>query len=267
MPPGLNRPGRAHGFDRERTDEGPRLSPACSSSARPSSFCSSVCWRSGCLFLDRPVTHSALLVVDEIGYLSVTPNGARLFFQLVNARYERASTVLTSNKGFEHLGRDPARRGDGGRPARPAAPPVPHRQHPALPRNPPRTPHETAVAAPSVGRLLYSRSPASRTAQGKQAEPHSSATAASSPTRPRGPAIVALTIASVALGPPNSSLQGPSVPELRVFRSLGLSAPPGLFLSRRQPLLGRGYMLEQGRARQLNPRWEGRGRLSRQRSR
>ena len=33
-------------------------------------------------------------MVDEIGYLSVTSNGARLFFQLVNARYGRASTVL-----------------------------------------------------------------------------------------------------------------------------------------------------------------------------
>ncbi len=52
----------------------------------------------------RTLTHPALLVVDEIGYLSVTPNGARLFFQLVNARYRRGSTVLTSNKGFEHWG-------------------------------------------------------------------------------------------------------------------------------------------------------------------
>lgn len=42
--------------------------------------------------------------MDEIGYLSVTPNGARLFFQPVNARYGHASTVLTSNKGFEHWG-------------------------------------------------------------------------------------------------------------------------------------------------------------------
>ena len=50
----------------------------------------------------RTLTHPALLVVDEIGYLSVTPNGARLFFQLVNARYGRASTVLTSNRNFEH---------------------------------------------------------------------------------------------------------------------------------------------------------------------
>ena len=52
----------------------------------------------------KTLKHPALLVVDEIGYLSVTPNGARLFFQLVNIRYGRASTVLTSNKGFEHWG-------------------------------------------------------------------------------------------------------------------------------------------------------------------
>ena len=51
-------------------------------------------------FLRQP----ALLIVDEIGYLPVTPNGANLFFQLVNARYERNSTVLTSNKSFKEWG-------------------------------------------------------------------------------------------------------------------------------------------------------------------
>ncbi len=52
----------------------------------------------------RVLTHPALLVVDEIGYLPVTQDGAVLFFQLINARHERASTVLTSNKGFEDWG-------------------------------------------------------------------------------------------------------------------------------------------------------------------
>ncbi len=52
----------------------------------------------------RVLTHPALLVVDEIGYLPVTQDGAVLFFQLINARHERASTVLTSNKGFEQWG-------------------------------------------------------------------------------------------------------------------------------------------------------------------
>ena len=42
--------------------------------------------------------------VDEIGYLPVTQDGAVLFFQLINTRHERASTVLTSNKGFEEWG-------------------------------------------------------------------------------------------------------------------------------------------------------------------
>ena len=52
----------------------------------------------------RVLTHPSLLVVDEIGYLPVTQEGAVLFFQLINARHEHASTVLTSNKGFEEWG-------------------------------------------------------------------------------------------------------------------------------------------------------------------
>ena len=50
------------------------------------------------------LTHPALPVVDEIGHVPVTRNGATLFFQLINDRYERASTVPTSNKGFEEWG-------------------------------------------------------------------------------------------------------------------------------------------------------------------
>jgi DNA replication protein DnaC len=50
------------------------------------------------------LTHPSLLVVDEIGYLPISRNGAVLFFQLMNRRYERASTVLTSNKAFEEWG-------------------------------------------------------------------------------------------------------------------------------------------------------------------
>ena len=52
----------------------------------------------------RVLTHPARLVVDEIGYLPVSQDGAVLFFQLINARHARASTVLTSNKGFEEWG-------------------------------------------------------------------------------------------------------------------------------------------------------------------
>jgi DNA replication protein DnaC len=46
----------------------------------------------------------SLMVVDEIGYLPVSQTGAVLFFQLMSRRYERASTVMTSNKGFEEWG-------------------------------------------------------------------------------------------------------------------------------------------------------------------
>ena len=50
------------------------------------------------------LTYPALLVIDEIGYLPVSPTGAMLLFQLINRRYERGFTVLTSNKGFEEWG-------------------------------------------------------------------------------------------------------------------------------------------------------------------
>lgn len=38
-----------------------------------------------------------ILIIDEIGYLPMTKLGANLFFQLINQRYERKSTILTSN--------------------------------------------------------------------------------------------------------------------------------------------------------------------------
>ena len=55
---------------------------------------------------DRIRFHSraALLIIDEIGYLPITTGGANLFFQLVNARYEKAAMILTSNRGFAEWG-------------------------------------------------------------------------------------------------------------------------------------------------------------------
>ena len=46
----------------------------------------------------------ALLIVDEIGYLPVVSGGGNLFFQLVNARYEKGEMILTSNRGFAKWG-------------------------------------------------------------------------------------------------------------------------------------------------------------------
>ncbi len=45
-----------------------------------------------------------MLIVDEIGYLTIDSNGANLFFQLVNARYEKGAMILTSNRGFAEWG-------------------------------------------------------------------------------------------------------------------------------------------------------------------
>ena len=52
----------------------------------------------------RTLVFPSLMVVDEIGYLPITRTGAMLFFQLMARRYEHASTILTSNKGFEEWG-------------------------------------------------------------------------------------------------------------------------------------------------------------------
>jgi len=45
-----------------------------------------------------------LLIIDELGYLSLSNQTAKLFFQLVSKRYERGSIIITSNKPFENWG-------------------------------------------------------------------------------------------------------------------------------------------------------------------
>jgi DNA replication protein DnaC len=41
-----------------------------------------------------------VLIIDEMGYLPLDDMGATIFFQLVSARYERGSIILTSNKSY-----------------------------------------------------------------------------------------------------------------------------------------------------------------------
>jgi DNA replication protein DnaC len=48
----------------------------------------------------RYLCRAQLLIIDEIGYLTVGSAAGNLFFQLVNARYERGAMILTSNRGF-----------------------------------------------------------------------------------------------------------------------------------------------------------------------
>jgi DNA replication protein DnaC len=45
-----------------------------------------------------------VLIIDEMGYLPLNDLGATIFFQLVSARYERGSIILTSNKSYGKWG-------------------------------------------------------------------------------------------------------------------------------------------------------------------
>ncbi|MDR2598960.1 MAG: IS21-like element helper ATPase IstB [Oscillospiraceae bacterium] len=43
-----------------------------------------------------------VLIIDEIGYLPMDIQGANLFFQLITKRYEKNTTIFTSNKAFSN---------------------------------------------------------------------------------------------------------------------------------------------------------------------
>ncbi len=45
-----------------------------------------------------------VLIIDEMGYLPLDELGGTIFFQLVSARYERGSIILTSNKSYGEWG-------------------------------------------------------------------------------------------------------------------------------------------------------------------
>lgn len=49
----------------------------------------------------RKYTNIGLLVLDELGYLPIDKNGADLLFQIISARYESGSLLLTTNKAFK----------------------------------------------------------------------------------------------------------------------------------------------------------------------
>ena len=46
-------------------------------------------------------TKYKLLIIDEIGYLPIDSEDAKLFFQLIDARYEKKSTIFTTNVNFK----------------------------------------------------------------------------------------------------------------------------------------------------------------------
>ena len=44
--------------------------------------------------------HYRLLIIDELGYLPINKEDSNLFFQLIDMRYEKKSTILTTNMNF-----------------------------------------------------------------------------------------------------------------------------------------------------------------------
>jgi len=48
----------------------------------------------------RKYLSSGVLVIDELGFQSLDRMGAHLLFKVVSARYERSSTIITSNKSI-----------------------------------------------------------------------------------------------------------------------------------------------------------------------
>ena len=45
-----------------------------------------------------------LLIIDEVGYLPIDLEAANMLFQLINKRYEKNSTIITTNKPFSTWG-------------------------------------------------------------------------------------------------------------------------------------------------------------------
>lgn len=57
--------------------------------------------------LEERLTYYAgpkLLIIDELGYLPLEKNAANLFFQLISRRYERAATMITTNRSVNEWG-------------------------------------------------------------------------------------------------------------------------------------------------------------------
>ncbi len=47
------------------------------------------------------IRKATLVVVDEVGFMPLSPNEANLFFGFVSAMSEKTSLIITSNKGFD----------------------------------------------------------------------------------------------------------------------------------------------------------------------
>jgi DNA replication protein DnaC len=53
------------------------------------------------LRLQKQLAKYSLLIIDELGYVPLSPSGAELLFETFSQRYERGSTIVTSNLPFD----------------------------------------------------------------------------------------------------------------------------------------------------------------------
>ena len=53
------------------------------------------------LRLQRQLAGYKLLIIDELGYVPLSPTGAELLFEVFSQRYERGSVIVTSNLPFD----------------------------------------------------------------------------------------------------------------------------------------------------------------------
>jgi IstB-like ATP binding protein len=53
------------------------------------------------LRLQRQLAAYKLLIIDELGYVPLSTTGAELLFEVFSQRYERGSTIVTSNLPFD----------------------------------------------------------------------------------------------------------------------------------------------------------------------
>ena len=53
------------------------------------------------LRLQRQLAACKLLIIDELGYVPLSPTGAELLFEVSSQRYERGSVIVTSNLPFD----------------------------------------------------------------------------------------------------------------------------------------------------------------------
>jgi len=78
------------------------------------------------LHLQCQLSGYKLLIVDELGYVPLSPTGAELLFETFSQRYERGSIIVTSNLPFDEWTSVFASERLTGRTARPSHPPRSH---------------------------------------------------------------------------------------------------------------------------------------------